>query len=209
MNIRHWILSAIFVFLCISGFSAKWVPAIVVDIEGDTLTGEIKAGKRTFSDFIKFRDAQGRKQVMNPEFYPEVITTETHFKSIWFDDEVAGYNTYCYAKLLTYGCIEIYDVIYPFRSCSCKTQGTRKSNWVIKIDDEPLFIIQHNFFNDEILNIMEIQSFLKRYSDLSKIVLKSITSRKAFLKIIQKYNEMCRVENRTYQSRFNAEMDSF
>ncbi|MDA3911526.1 MAG: hypothetical protein PF448_09240 [Bacteroidales bacterium] len=209
MKIRPWILSAVFVFFCFQGFSAGWVPAIVVDIEGDTLKGEIKAGKRTFSDFIKFRDEQGRKQMINPEFFPEVITSETHFKSIWFDDEVAGYNTYCYGKLLTFGCIEIYDVIYPFRSCACKTQGTRKSNWVIKLDDEPLFIIQHNFFNEEIQNIMEVQSFLKRHSDLSKTVLKEIISRESFLNIISRYNEACRSGNRTYQSRANFEIDMF
>lgn len=208
MKIRHWILSAVFVFFCLSGFSAKWVPAIVVDIEGDTLRGEIKAGKRTFSDFIKFRDEQGRKQVFKPEFYPEVITTENHFKSIWFDDEVAGYNTYCYGKLLTYGCIEIYDVIYPYRSCACKTQGTRKSNWVIKLEEEPLFIIQHNIFNDEIQNIRELQSFLKRHTELSKTVLKEIISRESFLYIINRFNEQCRSENRTYESRsdFNQEL---
>jgi len=203
MTIRHWIISAIFVFFCFSGFSGGWVPALVVDIEGDTLSGEIKAGKRTFSDFIKFRDNQGRKQVINPEFFPEVITTETYYKSIWFDQDVAGYNTYCYAKLLSSGCIEIYDVIYPFRSCACKTQGTRKSNWVIKMDDEPLFIIEHNFFNDEIQNIMEVQSFLKRHSDLSKAVLKNIASRASFFDMIDEYNAMCRDENRTYQSQVN------
>ncbi len=209
MIILRWILSAFFVVFCLASFSAGWVPAIVVDIEGDTLRGEIKAGKRTFSDFIKFRDEQGRKHVMNPEYFPEVITTKTHFKSIWFDQEVAGYNMYCYGKLLTYGCIEIYDVIYPFRSCSCKTQGTRKSNWVIKLNDEPLFIIQHNFFNDEIQNILELQSFLKQHTELSKSVLKEIISRKTFLRIVSRYNEECGPGNRTYESHLNIELDVF
>ena len=174
------------------------MPAKVVDIEGDTISGEVKAGKRTYSDFIKFRDAGGEKMILSPEFYPEVITTEIHFVAIWFDSGVAGYNTYCYGKLLVSGDIQIYDVVYPFRTCACKTQGTRKNNWVVKVEGEPLFIIQHNPFTDDIQNLTDLQRFLRRYSDISKTILNDVVTRRQLLSALKRYNELFRDVNRTY-----------
>lgn len=185
--------------LVIPGIASDWVPAKVVDIEGDTVTGEIKAGKKTYSDFIKFRDATGRKYILSPEYYPEVITTEDHYVSIWFDESVSGYNLYCYGKLLVTSDVQVYDVIYPFRTCACKTQGTRKHNWVLKVLDEPLFIVDHNLFTEEIQNEIDLQTFLIGFTDLTEQDLRGLTKREDLLDVLRKYNETFRQENRTYR----------
>jgi hypothetical protein len=201
-NHRICLMSALFLMMTISvsSFAKSWTPAIVIDIEGDTLKGEIKAGKRSFSDFLKFRSPDGKKIILTPEFFPEVITGDTYFRSIWFDEEIIGYNTYQYGKLLTSGCIEVYDVVYPYRTCACKTQGTRQNHWVIKIESQSLFILYHNMFSDEIYNLMELQRLLKPYQELYRLVLTDIHYRNELLLAIERYNEQCREINTTFKT---------
>ncbi len=180
--------------------AAKWIPAKVVNSQGDTLVGEIKVGRTSYSDFLKFRDDKGYKTVLFPKDYPEVLTLDNHFVAIWFDDNVAGYNTYCYGKVLTSGEIEVYDVFYPFRSCACKTQGTRKHHWIIKIADSSLFIVKHNLFTDTIQNRVELFQFLLKNSDLSNRELQTLVKREQLLKTLISYNETFGEFNRTYSS---------
>lgn len=199
MKTPHYVIILFCILFSLSEAQAGWVKALVIDIEGDTLRGEVKAGKHSFSDFLKFRDEQGDKHVLNPEFYPEVITTDNHFKSIWFDREVAGYNTYCYGKLLTSGCIEVYDVNYPYRSCACKSQGTRRNHWVIKCNEQPLFIVYHNIFTNRIENTVDVQTFLRKQTEMSLAELKGLNDRDQLLQVLIRYNETCSQMNRTYR----------
>lgn len=180
-------------------FAGTWVPAQVVVRSGDTVYGEVKAGKRSFSNFLKFRNENGDKKILIPEEVSEVITTDIYFRAIWFDEVVSGYNIWRFGKVKTIGCIDIYDVYYPYRSCACKTAGTYQNHWVISIPDNPLFIIYHDFFNDVIKNPIELQYYLKDYTNICKELNKKVKTREDLLREVEIYNEMCLNIDRTYK----------
>ncbi len=191
---------SLLLFFALQVLAAKWIPAKVVNSQGDTLVGEIKVGRTSYSDFLKFRDDKGYKTLLYPQDYPEVLTLDNHFIAIWFDDDVAGYNTYRYGKVLTLGEIEVYDVFYPYRSCACKTQGTRKHHWVIKIADNSLFIVEHNWFTGEIQNRVKLFLFLLKNSDIASSELQPVFKREQLLKTLISYNKTFGEFNRTYSS---------
>lgn len=187
--------------------AAKWQSGTVIPKEGDSFKGEVKIGKRKFSTFIKYRDDNKNKRILRPEYIEKVITEDNAYQAIWFDKEVAGYNLWCFGKIITEGCVSIYDVYYPFKNCSCKTSGTYKNNWVIKFRDQPLFILEHSFISEEIKNTEELMDFLGEKNDLRDAMYGQTLTRPLIRALTEHFNANCNPGNRTYQISGDNEAD--
>jgi len=190
-----------FVSLPGSGYAAKWENGTVYPKEGLAFQGEVKIGKRKFSTFIKFRDENHNKRNLRPEYIEKVTTENDVYRAIWFDDQVAGYNIWAFGKVITEGKISVYNVVYPFKNCSCKTSGTYKINWVIRLPEKPLFIIEHSFLKDEVTNMKRMLTYLKDYPELRDALFGSQRTREDIKGIIEHFNAGEEASDRTYQVR--------
>jgi hypothetical protein len=191
-----------------SAFAAKWEKGTVYPKEGHAFKGEVKIGKRKYSTFIKYRDAAHNKRILRPEFIEKVTTETDVYQAIWFDEQVAGYNIWAFGKLITDGEVAVYDVVYPFKNCSCKTSGTYKNNWVISLPDRPLFIIEHGLFNDEVTNMNALMVHLKDYPELREALFGNERTRKEIKGIIEHFNASGQETDRTYQIQGNPSINN-
>ncbi len=179
--------------------AAKWGKATVITKEQDTLTGEIKAGKRKFSTFIKFRDTNNRKQKLKPDYIQRVITKNDVYEAIFFNKELIGYNEWCFGKIITEGNINIYDVYYPYKSCACKTAGSYHHHWVLKATDKPLFIIEHSLLSEKIKNTKGILNYFSDNQAMKDALFTFHGTRTEFRNIIEHLNQnTAENNNRTY-----------
>lgn len=195
-------ITAFFIgFLLTANASAgNWVSAYVITKDGTEFSGEIKAGKRTYSTAIRFRDKNHSKKALKPDFVKRIITDKHTYQAIYFNKEVSGYNMWAFGKVISEGCINIYDVNYPFKNCSCKTSGSYVHSWVLKIEDKRLQIVNEHFITNVIKNISEVSEYLKPYPSVrNEIYMKKVT-REELLYLIENLNDECNQEeiNRTY-----------
>ncbi|MFW5805136.1 MAG: hypothetical protein ACOCVX_01280 [Bacteroidales bacterium] len=179
-------------------FAGKWEKATVITKEQDTIHGEIKAGERKFSTFIKFRDTANRKQKLKPDYIQRVITKTDVFEAIFFNKELIGYNVWCFGMIITEGSINIYDVYYPYKSCACKTAGSYHHHWVLKAPEKPLFIIEHNFISEKIKNKNALINYVEYNQDLKDTLFLFDGNRSDFRNIIEHINQNPETNNRTY-----------
>ncbi|MFO7789232.1 MAG: hypothetical protein R6V32_01570 [Bacteroidales bacterium] len=178
--------------------AAKWEKATIIPKEGDTFTGKIKARKRQFSTCIKYRDENNSKMTLKPEYIDRIITDSEEYKAIYFNKEVSGYNMWCFGKTITKGCINIYDVYYPYKSCACKTAGTYRHNWVLKAPEKQLFIIEHHFLSNKIKNKNNLLNYIEHIKTLKDTLFTFEGTRSDLKKIMDHYNQNCEEMNRTY-----------
>ncbi|MEA3449322.1 MAG: hypothetical protein U9Q98_12875 [Bacteroidota bacterium] len=187
-----------FLFCFQPAFAAKWEKATVITKKQDTLYGEIKARKRNFSTFIKFRDAENKKMHLKPDYIQRVITKNEVYEAIYFNKELIGYNVWCFGKVITQGDISIFDVHYPYKSCACKTAGSYHHHWVLKAPDKPLFIIGHNFLSKKINNINAILDYFGDNQEVKDTLFTFEGTRSEFKNIIEHINQKQQETNRTY-----------
>jgi hypothetical protein len=179
-------------------FAGKWEKATVITKEQDTIHGEIKAGERKFSTFIKFRDTANRKQKLKPDYIQRVITKTDVYEAIFFNKEIIGYNVWCFGMIITEGSINIYDVYYPYKSCACKTAGSYHHHWVLKAPDKPLFIIEHSLLSEMVKNTKGILNYFSDNQPLKDTLFTFHGTRTEFRDIIEHLNQNTVENNHTY-----------
>lgn len=179
--------------------AGKWQDATLIYKSGETICGQVKAGRNNFSTFLKFKVSGSEViQTVKPDEVQAVTTVQDTFVSLKFTEDIIGYNLSCFARSLSLGCINLYEVNYPYKSCACHTAGSYHFDMVMKMKDRPLVIIEDAFLTGKIKNPYVLCDYLKSIPKLAERCIQYVKTRDELIDEIMVYNAHCTSNSGTF-----------
>lgn len=147
--------------------NAKWLKARIVYYDNFEEELYVKAGKRTYYNFVKGKTTlKSKKKYLIPE---EVKLVETYdnpsrkYMRMYFDEETYGMESYSFGHSLAGDSLMIVETKYQVKTCACKTSGTYFKDYFLVYNDSILKIKTDN--KNNVYNRGKIYDFIEQYSD--------------------------------------------
>jgi hypothetical protein len=143
----------------------KWEKARIVFYDDFEKEMFVKAGKRSYYNFIKAKEELNSKTIiLIPEEIKLVESSNNKYMRLYFDEETYGMESYSFGHSLGGDKIMIAETKYQAKTCACKTSGTYFKGYFLVYNDSAIKIKTDN--KDNVYNRAMIYEFIEKHDGL-------------------------------------------